>query len=33
MNADDYKNVVVAWKDGAPIKLRDRGRSIRQHDQ
>jgi multidrug efflux pump len=23
MNADDYKNVVVAWKDGAPIKLRD----------
>ena len=23
MNANDYKNVVVAWKDGAPIKLRD----------
>jgi len=23
MNADDYKNVVVAWKNGAPIKLRD----------
>ena len=23
MNANDYKNVVVAWKDGAPIKLQD----------
>ena len=23
MNADDYRNVVVAWKNGAPIKLRD----------
>ncbi len=23
INADDYRNVVVAWRDGAPIKLRD----------
>jgi len=23
MNADDYRNVIVAWKNGSPIKLRD----------